>query len=124
MRLMLVWRIAIRLPTVMVTIDMPASRAVQLTRNSGRAVRKTRIRIAKPAALGPTDRNAVMGVGSALIRVRRPLVERNQRDLEPEANQQQDDRRDGDPLDANNRTAAKECRHGAQVRRASHAIQE
>ena len=54
-----------------------------------KAVMKTRSRIAKAAALGPTERNAGDGGGRALIDVGSPDLERRGGNLEAEADEHQ-----------------------------------
>ena len=64
--MILVWRSAIRLPKAMEMMDRAMRKAIQPIpqRKPGNAVKKTRIRMAKPVALEPTDRKAVTGVGA------------------------------------------------------------
>ena len=80
---MLVWRNAARLPSVMVTTETATSRATHCTCARPKATMKTRIMIAKPVAFEAVERNAVIGVGRALVGVGRPLMERHQAGLEP-----------------------------------------
>ncbi len=61
---MFVWRSATRLPSVIVMMEMTASSGIHASRKIGSAVSVTRSRTAKPTAFGPTERNAVTGVGA------------------------------------------------------------
>src|SRR5512146_540509 len=73
-RLRLVWAMATRLPSVMVTAETTPITAGQGTPSSPASgavppctpntERKKRSASAKPAALGPTERKAVKGVGA------------------------------------------------------------
>jgi hypothetical protein len=55
-----------RFPSAIEMIDSAIRKAIQpmFQRKAGSAVRKTRIKMANPAALEPTDRKAVTGVGA------------------------------------------------------------
>src|SRR5215510_11786155 len=55
---------AAKLPAVIVTIDSVSNRKRQSTLSPGNPSRKIRSSIANDAALEPTDRNAVTGVGA------------------------------------------------------------
>src|SRR5919202_2976011 len=63
-RLMLVWTMATRLPTVMVTNARTPNRTDHSALMPGRAALKMRRMTAKPAALEPTEKNAVAGVAA------------------------------------------------------------
>ena len=89
MRLILVWEMASRLPTIMVSAARPHSTGARSTPRDGKAVTKMRSRAAKPAALAPTDMKAGHRGGRALVDIRRPHVEGDRRDLEAEPDQDQ-----------------------------------
>jgi hypothetical protein len=55
---------AIRLPTIMLVAATNASRTCHSGARWGRPPAKTRMIIANPAALVPTDMNAVTGIGA------------------------------------------------------------
>ena len=77
MRTTLVWRRAMRLPTVMVTRGEHPEQRLPRRRSRPQKPTKTSVSSAtKPAALEATARNAVTGVGRALVGVGRPGVER------------------------------------------------
>ncbi len=63
MRLMFVWRIAPRLPSVIEMIAITPKMSCQFSGTCS-AVTMTRSASAKPANLEPTDMNAVTGVGA------------------------------------------------------------
>src|SRR5271169_1727619 len=64
MRLMLVCCRAAKLPTIMVASAQPQIIGSQRLPMVPNAVKYTRSRIAKAAALGPTERNAATGAGA------------------------------------------------------------
>ena len=55
---------AARLPKVIDAAAMPAKSSAQSTSSGSKAVKKTRMTTAKPAALLATERKAVTGVGA------------------------------------------------------------
>src|SRR5919202_1647822 len=61
---MLVWTMATRLPTVIVTNARAPNRTDHSALIPGRAALKMRRMTAKPAALDPTEKNAVAGVAA------------------------------------------------------------
>src|SRR5919199_2414497 len=61
---MLVWTMATRLPTVIVTNASAPNRTDHSALMPGRAALKMRRMTAKPAALEPTEKNAVAGVAA------------------------------------------------------------
>src|SRR5919197_5781082 len=63
-RLMLVWTMATRLPTVMVTNASTPNSTDHSALMPGRALLKMRRMTAKPAAFEPTEKNAVAGVAA------------------------------------------------------------
>src|SRR5205823_6016177 len=63
-RLMLVWTIATRLPTVIVTNASTPNSTDHSALIPGRAALKMRRMTAKPAALEPTEKKAVAGVAA------------------------------------------------------------
>ena len=69
--------------------EMTISRFAQCAVTAGTAVNSTRSSRTNPAALEPTARNAVVGVGRTLINIRRPDLERKRGNLESEADQHQ-----------------------------------
>src|SRR5260370_31354200 len=64
MRFRFVWVSAATFPTVIVTIESTSNSSRQSAFIEGRPSRKIRSSIAKDAALEPTDRKAVIGVGA------------------------------------------------------------
>ena len=64
MRLTLTWVSATTLPTVIVSTVRTRNTASQSARSGSSASAKMRIRRAKAPSFGPTDRNAVIGVGA------------------------------------------------------------
>ena len=64
MRTMLVWRRAMRLPTVIVSAASTQKSGCQTSLAAGEADEDQLERATKPAAFDATDRNAVTGVGA------------------------------------------------------------
>src|SRR5437763_13352808 len=63
-RLMFVWTIATRLPTVIVTNASTPNSTLHSALMPGKALLKMRRITAKPAAFDPTEKNAVAGVAA------------------------------------------------------------
>ena len=64
MRMMFVWRSAMRLPTVMVTAASTHISGSTTSERAAKAMRMSSSRATKPAPLDRTARKAVIGVGA------------------------------------------------------------
>ena len=89
MRLMLVWEMASRLPTSMVSAARPHSTGTRSTSQGRQGRHEDAQQGGKTGRLGADRHEAGHRSGCALVDIRRPHVEGDGRDLEPETDQDQ-----------------------------------